>query len=277
MMNKEKKQVKKLATTKPSGLTVAPKLGSKGPAGSKGPQLLSKKHPLTKFMTKWMSHGFEVKVSPKYHDKKFLSDTKGFSLQDERNKKVREPDQQQAMAEGASSFMSPSLVYTFMLKGFSTVTSNGSGVVNSFLQFDPSSSGYNFSEWSDLAALFSEVRLDRVQLQVVTSSWSQATSPVETVVLAAAIDPTAQGSPGSLGAVITLADGMFINGQMSSPHGCTYNYHFTGNSWSPTSSVVVTPYAGCPGSFKLYGTGFPNTTQVAFVMVRFVYSFRCRS
>lgn len=276
-MNKQVKSKKKLATTKPRGSTVAQKLDSKRPAGSKGPKLLPKQHPLHKFITKWMSHGCEVKVHPKYLEKKFLSETKGFALMDERNKKVREPDQQQAMAEGASSFMSPSTVYTFMLKGFSTVTSSGSGVVNSFLQFDPSSSGYNFAEWSDLAALFSEVRLDRVSLQVVTNTWSQAISPVEFVTFAAAIDPSAQGAPGSLGTVISLADGKFVNGQMSSAHGCTYRYSFSGNSWSPTSSVVVTPYAGCPGSFKLYGTGFPNTTQVAVVLAMFVYSFRCRS
>lgn len=277
MMNKQKKSKQKMATTKPRGSTVAPKLDSKRPAGSKGPKLLPQKHPLHRFFTKWTSSGIEVKTRLQYHDKKFLTETKGYALQDERVKKVREPDQQQAMSEGASSFMSPSMVYTFMLKGYSTISSNGSGVVNSYLQFDPSSSGYNFAEWADLAALFSEVRLDRVQLQVLTSNWSQASAPIEFVSFAAAIDPSAQGAPGSLGAVISLADGKFVNGQMSSSHGCIYNYSSSGNSWSPTSTVVVTPYAGCPGSFKIYGTGFPNTTQVAVIMVRFVYSFRCRS
>jgi len=198
-------------------------------------------------------------------------------LIDERPRRLPDPDQLAATSEGASFFMNPDSVYEFMLKGFSTITSNGSGVVNSFAQFDPSSAGYNFSEYSDLAALFSQIRLKHVNIQVLSSNWNQSASPVEMVVTAGAVNPTAQGAPGSLGAVITLADGRFINGQMSSASGTNFSLAFSGNSWSPTSTVVVTPYAGCPGSFQLYGGVFPVTTQVAYLRVAFTYQFRARS
>jgi len=197
-------------------------------------------------------------------------------LKDERPHYISDPDYLESFSEGAGSFMDPNLTYEFMLKGFSTVSSNGSGIVNTELPFDPSSSGYNFAEWTNFAALFSQVRIKSVTIVVLTTNWSGASAPVEIVALAGGINPTAQGVPGSVGTVISLADGRFINGQMSSEQGTTFTHHFTDIEWSPTSTVVVTPYSGCPGSFVLYGSVFPNTTQVALVRVGFVYQFRCR-
>jgi hypothetical protein len=64
-------------------------------------------------------------------------------------------DSYTAGLDSTAALLSGNKVYTFTLKGFSSLTSNGAGVLNSFLPFDPSPSGYNFSEWASLATLFS--------------------------------------------------------------------------------------------------------------------------
>jgi len=247
----------------------APKLSLK----SRKNKLLPKKHPLHLHLTKMTRLGVELYPRPPYLEKKFES--KGWKLVDERRKMLRDADQQEAYNDAASTFLNPDKVYMMMLKGFSTITTNGSGIVNVELPFDPSSSGYNFAEWTDLSGLFSQVKLMSVHLSVTPANWSQAASPSEIATIAGCINPTASATPGSYGTVISNADGKMINGQCTST--VDFKLDYSGNSWSPTSTVVVTPYAGCPGGFLLYGSNYPNTTQVAYVVVKNVYAFRGRA
>jgi hypothetical protein len=182
-----------------------------------------------------------------------------------------------------SSFMDPRTVYQFMLKGYATLTANLSGVIASYIPFDPSSTGFNFSEWTDLVALFSEFRLKSFHCQFVGSInltvSTSATSPTYYNPIAIGSNLSFSAVPTSFGQVISQADGIIWKGQnQTTDLGYTHKVH-PGSllGWSSTSSPTNTPYAGAPGCIQIYGTQTGYGPNVALVMVSGIYEFRSRS
>jgi len=181
---------------------------------------------------------------------------------------------------GAADFMSPNTVYTFMLKGFSTLTSNASGVTALYIAFDPSSSGYNFAEWTTLSSLFTEFRLRDVFIQCVSPQAITNTTEATPIAIGSNLGLTVStGTPSGFGQVLQQADGRFWSAlHDTSPTG----YHLRVNAntvgWALCSAPTVTPYAGAPGVIQFYGSsqGVSNT-QVAQVAVNITYQFRVRS
>jgi hypothetical protein len=163
-----------------------------------------------------------------------------------------------------------------MLKGFSTITSNSSGVVTAFLPFDPTSTGFNFSEWASLASLFSEFRLKSYHVQFVplTLTTVSTASPV-----GIGSNLSYSSAPANVGQVINQADGVFWNG--ASDHtSLGYTHKVTPGSplgWSSVSSPTNTPYAGAPGCIQIYNTSNPSTIALYQARVMGVYELRVRS
>lgn len=201
------------------------------------------------------------------------SEAKGIILRNE-NPRVSSGEPDNSMA---SALTSPNVVYSFKLQGFSTIVSTGGSIINFSIPFDPSSSGYNFSEWASLAALFSEVRLHSFRVEVCMYDL--------TFLTAGALAPLVIGSnlvssaaPGTEGAVAALTDAVYHPPLNRSARGWTHRFVNSGLiGWSATSSVTVTPYAGCPGSFQCYSAGFPMSSNVGKVLVQGIYQFRARS
>jgi len=175
----------------------------------------------------------------------------------------------------AQSLTSPNVVYMFKLQGFSTITTS-SGTIAVSISFDPSSTGYNFSEWTNLAALFDEVKLHSFSVQVC-SYFNQTASQLGTPILIGT-NLVSSSSPGTEGAVATLTDALYHSPNMTNASGFTHTFMNKGIiGWSTTSSLTVTPYAGCPGSFQLFSSGGTTTFTEFKVLVRGVYAFRARS
>jgi len=177
------------------------------------------------------------------------------------------------MSEGVS----PWTTYKITLKGFSTISSNASGVVAVSIPADPSSAGYNFSEWSNLSGLFDEVRILKFEIQLVALDYlvmSAASTP-----LLVGFNSVSSAAPGSEGAVAQLIWSSYWQAlQDRSSSG--KRYHITYDSrldFGPTSSVVVTPFAGCPGSFQMYGSAYNNSVAQFKCLVTGLYEFRSRS
>jgi len=177
-----------------------------------------------------------------------------------------------------SEFMDPRTTYKFLLKGFATIASNASGVVATFIPMDPSSTGFNFSEWPNLSALFTEFRIRSFTVQFVGET--QFLTPGVAMFVA----PLAIGSntgisatPTSIGQVVNQADGRFWKGSMETTDtGYWHRVKPYDIGWSLTSSVTATPYAGAPGCIQIYGTSQGVSTNVALAMVLGEYEFRTR-
>jgi len=200
-----------------------------------------------------------------------IFEEKGSILRNE-DKRVIEP---LGNPEAAQSLMEANTVYTFSLYGYSTITSTGGSVINLAIPMDPSSAGYNFTEWANLSALFDEVRLKSFHVQFVP--YLNTTVALVNAPLAVGTNLVVSTAPGTIGAVINLTDAYFLNPAMRSPKGHRHNFHATDLAWSATSSVTVTPYAGCPGSIQLFCTGYAAGTNAYQARVTGIYQFRARA
>jgi len=186
-------------------------------------------------------------------------------------KTVTEPDY-----DMASAFMSPNQVYTFKLQGYSTVSSNGSGIIAVSVPFDPSSGGFNFSEWTDLAALFDEVKLEGFRVQIVPFSNTTVTLTLAPLIIGTNL--ISSSAPGTEGAVAQLSDARYHPSMVTNSAGYSHSFRNHGIiGWSSTASVTDQPYAGCPGSFQMYVNNFSVSTLAFKVLVQGFYAFRARA
>jgi len=202
---------------------------------------------------------------------KMSGETKGVVLRNEFPLvSIGEPDNSMA-----SALTSPNVIYTFKLQGFSTLVSTGGSVINSFVQFDPSSAGYNFSEWASLAALFSEVRLHSFTVEVCMYDQTFVTGSLAPLVIGTNLVTSA--APGTEGAVAALTDSTYHPAMNRTGTGWRHSFTNRGSiGWSSTSSVTTTPYAGCPGCFQIFSAAFNASANIGKVLVSGVYELRAR-
>jgi hypothetical protein len=200
--------------------------------------------------------------------------SKGLRLRDEIPSSISDADAISSMSDG----ISPWSTYNITLKGFSTLTVNGSGVLAISIPADPSSAGYNFAEYSDLSAIFTEVRILALSIQAAPIIDNATALTAGTPVLVG-FNPNVSSAPASEGAVASLIYSTYWNaGADRSSRGSIFHTNYdTRLDFSLTSSVTVTPYAGCPGSYQLYGSGYPNGSVIGKVLVLGLYQFRGRS
>jgi len=203
----------------------------------------------------------------------FIQIQKGVILKDSVELSSMDGDAIASMSEGVS----PWQTYNITLKGFSTATSNGSGVIALSIPCDPSSAGYNFAEYSDLSGIFGEVRILAFEIQVVPLNFL-ALNAVSTPVIVG-FNPFSSAAPANEGAVATLIDSVYWNAlRDTTSRGSKFSVKFDPRlDFSLTSSVTVTPYAGCPGSYQLYASGFNDGVASFKVLVTGLYQFRARS
>jgi hypothetical protein len=200
--------------------------------------------------------------------------SKGLRLRDEIPTQVSDADAISSMSDG----ISPWTTYNVTLKGFSTLTVSGAGVLAVAIPADPSSAGYNFAEYTDLSAIFTEVRILALSIQLAPIIDNATALTAGTPVLVG-FNPNVSSAPASEGAVASLIDSTYWTaGADRSTRGSIFHVNYDSRlDFSLTSSVTVTPYAGCPGSYQLYGSGYPNSSVLGKALVLGLYQFRGRS
>ncbi len=224
------------------------------------PKISCSVHNLVRNLIK-SSQGMEIK----------LGDYKGVRV----SKTMFVPDEESLNI--ANEFVSLNTVYEFRLAGHATVNSV-SGVVDTFIATDPSSSGWNCSEWSTLSSLFSEFRVKHFQVQLCRSNWDKdsTVNPTQPTYLVCANLGTAV-APGSYAAVADNADSKLWAAWDCSPHGYTHKMDCRGIGWSQVTTPTTEPFAGAPGSIQIYGSfGNSNTTGILHLLISGVYEFRSR-
>jgi len=185
----------------------------------------------------------------------------------------------ESKSSSVSRWLSPAsqnITQTIMLQGESSLSSSGTGTSYSSIPFDPSASGYSFAEWSNVAALWTEIKHVFTVIQIVRANGASITSG-SPLFVGYRFDTNA--APTSIGQVTQLASAKIWDIQNdTSPYGFSMTARARGPlNWSPTSTVVVNTYAGCPGCIQLAGLSFPNSIGLGFIRVRSVYMIRGRA
>jgi len=186
----------------------------------------------------------------------------------------------------ASSLLSQDTVYDFRLaSGNIAMTSNGSGVVQSFLSADPSGgsgSTWTATEWTALTSLFTEVRLRAVRMHICwsapfdTNAWQSLTTLL-------AITPSLvsiSSNPASIAAVWDNPESKLFNvNLLRSGSGISIIELRPRTLLNFATTAVPNPgsYAGCPGSIAWYGLGFPISANIGSYVIEGFYEFRNRS
>jgi len=201
----------------------------------------------------------------------------GVVLEDETRRPKFTAKELGVMGQDSAILTDPHTEYEFTLRGYSTITASAGGVINLSIPMDPSSSGYNFSEWASLQALFAEVKLVAFRVQFV-ATFGTATPAGGALPLLIGSSLSVATAPGSYGAVAAYPDSKLwscANDRSSSGH-----VHNTRGSktvdWSLTSSVTAQPYAGVPGAILVYGSAQGVSTISALALVQGTYKFRSR-
>jgi len=178
-----------------------------------------------------------------------------------------------------SSWLSPASenkVTSIMLQGESSLASSAGGTAYTSIPFDPSSAGYSFAEWTNVAALFTEIKHVMTVVQFIRANGTTITqgSPLY---VGWRFDTNA--APTAVAQVSQLASCKFWDIQNdTSARGFTVTARARGAlNWSPTGTVVTNSYAGCPGSIQTAGTGFSASIGLAIVRVRSIYLVRGRA
>jgi len=202
------------------------------------------------------------------------------AMKEHKDGRIAFPSSTSTVVDEESSSLAGSLVdlnteYTFMLRGYSTLSFTAT-VINSFFPCDPSASGSNFPEWGDLTPLFSEFKMVEFGVQIVNTRLDNSTTQ-EFQSLAIGGNLGTAGAPGSYATIVDNADSkLFAWSQNTQPYGITHVIKGKGLNWSVVTAPTTTPYAGAPGCIGVYCTGNASPSNVMDVLVWGVYKFRSR-
>jgi len=143
--------------------------------------------------------------------------------------------------------------------------------------FDPSSTGFNFSEWADVAALFSEFRLKSFHVQFL--GVSNTTVAMNWFPIGICSNLSLSAAPTSMGEIVQNADGRFWKAtQQTSDLGYVHRVKpGVPLGWSTVVSPTNTPYAGAPGCIQIYTASQGVGAIIGLAMVTGLYEFRVRS
>jgi hypothetical protein len=181
----------------------------------------------------------------------------------------------------------PSQKYTIQLRNQVNATSNGSGILAGFLPCDPSAtlsatfqSVTQFTEWSSLTALFSQIRC----LQYCARFYPATTDEVKGDILPVlAISGNLQlaTAPGSYNITADNTDSQIYPFLLDTSGKGRYHsfnhdrkrleYSSTG---TPSSSTI---YSGCPGAIQVYASGLPINTVSLTIHIVGTYQLMSRS
>lgn len=183
------------------------------------------------------------------------------------------------IARNATFWLSPASENketSLMLQGESTLASSAGGNGFFSIPFDPSGSGYAFAEWSNVSTLFNEIKFVACHIQILKLNASTITQGTP-LFIGWRFDTNV--APTSTAQVTQLASCKAYNFQVdTSQQGFQMTTRSVGAlNWSPTSTVVVNSYAGCPGSFQIAGFGYSASINLAIIRVRSVYKVRGRA
>jgi hypothetical protein len=166
------------------------------------------------------------------------------------------------------------------------VTSNGSGLIAGFIPCDPSSTLSStfqtvamFTEWSSLAALFSQIRCVQLEVTFVPLSLDEVKGDT-TYSISISSNLQVATTPGSYGVVDDNCDSqLYPFATDTSGRG---RYHALRHSPKLGFSSIGTPasstiYSGCPGAIQIFASPLANSTIYLSCQIVGTYDLMSRS
>jgi hypothetical protein len=161
--------------------------------------------------------------------------------------------------------------WTVKLSNTSEITSTAGGVFAAAFAASPGIT--TFSGYSTISGLFDDVKCEGLTLQIIPYSSSVAGGAVMCV--GSVINNTA--SPSSLADVSDAQDAVLVSGTSTGPTGHTHHMRYPKDIlFAAVQAPLPGPYAGAPGSIRVYGQSIPVSTKFACVKLTATFHFRGR-
>ncbi len=173
---------------------------------------------------------------------------------------------------------------------YSTVVSSGTaGDILFAGVFDPSSAGFNSDEFAPASDLYTQIKFLGARVQMVPLTDATFETKTNFGSLTYGVSKNQAAPPSSHANVIDNGawHGTDLNGRKwrylpsswnpgtdKSTRGVEVFIDYPGLKWSPTSLVAVTDDTGCPGTFAIFGDGFPVSTPILRLTFCGLYAFR---
>lgn len=175
---------------------------------------------------------------------------------------------------------------TIQMRAFLQATSNGSGVINSYISFDPSSTTTStfgsvslFAEWGSISALWQRCRLVQFEISCVRSMTDDLKGDALSPLAIASNNVASPAAPGSYNSVIDNGNSCLWGILQDYSGTAKYICHKTrGLIFAGVNAQSATSGAGSPGAFVFYGSfgGFTNATIFSLKVVG-TYEFDTRT
>lgn len=177
--------------------------------------------------------------------------------------------------------------FRMQLSGAVGISTNSSGVIAGVLPCDPSvtlaapfTATAMFAEWSNLLALFTQVKCIQLDVRIVPNQVDETKGTLDAVVaIAGNLQVTTTPS-----AISDLSDNpdcqlypvLLDTAGVGRYHAIRHtNRLIFSSTASPNPSSSI--YTGCPGGIAFYGSGLPVSTQLMNILYYGTYVFSTRS
>jgi len=157
--------------------------------------------------------------------------------------------------------------YTLRLGAQSPITTTAGGVIAAAVLANPNGT---FIEWSSFSPLFDEVKLVSLRVEIfMLCGTTQATASFGCFL-------SNTTTPSSEQAVLASGNSKKLGCNNNTSIPCKIKLVPGTLNWATTSSPAPGPYAGCPGSIQVYGSGFTPSTTITQMGVFGQYLLRGR-
>jgi len=177
-------------------------------------------------------------------------------------------------------------VMTLQFRNINSLTSSAGGVIQGQLGTDPSVTTAApfgavtlFTEWTNVAALFAQVKCVQFEVRIFPTGTDEVKGDVQPM-LAVGSSLGDASAPSSYQAVLDNGDSQIYPIYLdTTARGRYHSLRHKGNlQWATTGNPnpSTSIYAGCPGSLGFFGNGFPASTNVATLHICGTYKLRMR-
>jgi hypothetical protein len=161
--------------------------------------------------------------------------------------------------------------WTVKLSSTAEITSTAGGIFSAAFAASPGTT--TFSGYSTIMGLFDEVKCKALSLQFIPYSSSVAGGAV--LAVGSVMNNTA--SPSSLSDVCDAQDAVLVSGTSTAALGHIHHMRYpTDIAFAAVQAPFPGPYAGAPGSIRMYGVSIPVSTKFGCIKLTATFHFRGR-
>jgi hypothetical protein len=157
------------------------------------------------------------------------------------------------------------------LSNHSSLTSTAGGIIAAALAASPAIT--SFTSWSTFNTLFDELKCVGLRVQFVPVAGASTGA----IFAVGSLISTSGASPSSVADVLSCPDANLVAVGSTAPLGHIHKMRYPKDLlYATIAAPQPGPFAGCPGSIRIYGQNFGATTRSIEVNIRATFIFRGR-